>query len=142
MQKNKKTMLIGLLPRENDAYFSDACLKRWGDNPKYREAKKRLAEKTEREILRIKNENEALLKRIAERVADKPESRSVQNLIHVHFQIIDRLCELNYPMYRSISELSVSDPEFREYYETYGVGMASFVHQAMRMYCDIREGGE
>jgi len=117
------------------AEHEDETRRRWGHTDAYREASRRTAGYSEEDWMRIKAEDDALMKALAEqlRAGAPPDDPNVVELAEQHRRHIDRWY---YPCSRArhtgLAELYVADPRFAAAFDRHAEGLALFVAEAIR----------
>jgi len=126
-----REIFAGFDPAEHE----DEARRRWGGTNAYQEASRRTAGYSKEDWRRIKAEDEALMKALAEqlRAGAAPDDPKVLELAEQHRRHIDRWY---YPCSRArhtgLAELYVADPRFAAAFDRHAEGLALFVAEAIR----------
>jgi len=126
-----KRIFDGFDPAEHE----DEVRERWGETESYRESKRRTSRYSAQDWSRIKAEDEALLRELADKLeaGARPDEPEVLNLAERHRLHIDRWY---YPCSRvrhaALAELYVTDDRFTAAFDKHAEGLASFLTEAIR----------
>ncbi len=82
----------------------------------------------------LQQEGEAVNRGLASLMGREVQDVDVQALIGRHFTMMNQYYPVSAEMYRGLSQLYVSNDEFRAYYDKYAVGLADFLQPAMAYY--------
>lgn len=121
---------------DNGKKYEDEAKERWGDTDMYKESAKRVAKMSKEDMIKIQKDGDALMKEIVQNMNKGPGSTEIQKLIAKHYNGLRAFYEPNLKMYRGLADMYVSDPRFTAYYDKYAPGLAVFMQDAMRKYCD------
>ncbi len=92
-------------------------------------------------MAKIQKEGDELMKEIATTMQSgkTTQDKDTQKLIERHFNNLRYFYEPSLEMYRGLGEMYVSDPRFTEYFEKYAKGLAIFMRDAMKVYCESKK---
>lgn len=105
-----------------------------------KESEERTAAYTEQQWIAIQTEQSEIYAAIADLLSCAPGDEQVQTLINRHYQSINRYfytCTLD--VYAGLADLYVGDQRFKAFFEKVRPGLASFIREAMLVYCQ-RQG--
>jgi DNA-binding transcriptional MerR regulator len=138
-----RTMGIKLTPEERFEVFGDhdpdeyaaEVEERWGKTDQYRESQRRAASYTKADWERIKAEGQAAISRVVAAMdaglpADSPDA--MDGAEAHRRQISDAFYELSYPGHVGLAEMYIADPRFTATYEKIALGLAQYLHDAIR----------
>jgi DNA-binding transcriptional MerR regulator len=136
-----RTMGIKLTPEEKFEIFGegyqeyeDEAQERWGGTDVWEQSRRRTAELTKDDWIRIKAEQDAAGARLAAALAaglpaDSPEA---MDAAEQHRLLIDRyFYDLSRERHVGLGELYLADPRFTRTYEDLAPGLAQYVHDAI-----------
>ena len=107
-------------------------------DPQLVEASEKRARKMSKQAwTALKADGEEVNRALAEMIDQDPGHPEVQALIARHHATIEPFYHATAVMYRGLGSLYVEQPEFRAYYEKYGMGLPEFMQQAMGIYADL-----
>jgi hypothetical protein len=118
---------------DKQSYAAEAK-ERWGDTEAYKQSRERVKEMTKEEMDKIKQAGDELMKKIAAQINNDPAGKDVQALIGEHYNALRKFYEPSLEMYAGLADMYISDPRFTAYFEKYAVGLAKFMHEAMKYY--------
>ncbi len=118
--------------------YAEEAKRRWGHTDAYKQSTARVKKMGKAGLARIAKESDELMKEIAARAGEAPDSEAVQKLIKRHYDNLRNFYEPTLEMYRGLAEMYVADPRFTAYYEKYRHGLAEFMRQAMIAFCDAQ----
>lgn len=84
----------------------------------------------------IKQEGDAVTRRMAELSERDPGDAEVQQTVARHHAWIENFYPCSSEIYRGLGQLYVEHPEFRATYDRYRPGLSDFMQAAMNYYCD------
>jgi hypothetical protein len=116
--------------------YAKEAQQRWGHTDAYKESQKRVAKMTKDDWARIQAEGDTLCKELAASMGKDPASPEVQALVERHYNGLRAFFEPNLEMYRGLADMYVADPRFTAFYDKYAPGLATFLRDAMQVYCD------
>lgn len=139
MNSNQKTNNEEMYNAFNDAEikeYQDEVKQRWGNTEAYKQSMQRVGKMTKQEMEKLKADGKAFTQELANAM-DKPvEHPDVQALIQKHYEGVQFFYECSIEMYRNLGNMYVDDPRFTAYYDAFQPGLAMFVRDAIRYYCD------
>lgn len=119
--------------------YRQEAKQRWADTEAYRQSKEKMKKMSPADLERIKQEGEALTQEIAQSMPLGAASKAVQTLIARHYESLRQFYEPNPQMYRGLGQMYVDDPRFSAYYEKFAPGLATFLCDAINIFCDHLE---
>jgi DNA-binding transcriptional MerR regulator len=118
--------------------YEDETRERWGDTPQYAESQKKWASYSKEQRDAIKAEGRHLAERMVGQDPNAtPEDADVQAAIGEYYAYINKhfyTCEVDF--LQELADMWVQDPRFAINYERIREGGATFVHEAVRIFCD------
>jgi len=120
--------------KEVDAYTEEAK-QRWGKTEAYAQSQERTKNYTKDDYKRIHDEGITLTRKIANCMSSGSDSPEVQALIKLHYQSINQFYDCSLEMYLGLGEMYVADERFTSYYEKFADGLALFMKEAIKIYC-------
>lgn len=129
----------GESPMENP--YAAEAEQRWGHTEAYRQSQERVKRLTKEDWERIKNEGDALLRKLVSQMEAKadPASPQVQELIAQHYDGLRTFYEPNLELYAGLANMYVDDARFTAFYDKYASGLAAYLRDGMLAYCDARK---
>jgi DNA-binding transcriptional MerR regulator len=124
------SMFDGFSPEE----YADEARERWGDSEAYKESARRTKQYGKTEWEAIKREGDSVYRRFAElmREGAPPDDARVRGVVEAHRAHIDRWFYPCSPeMQKNLAGLYVGDPRFTANIDTYGAGLAQYIHAAI-----------
>lgn len=122
--------------KEIDAYAEEAK-QRWGNTEAYTQSQERTKNYSKDDYRRIHDEGITLTRKIAHAMSKGPDSPEVQALIKLHYQSINQFYDCSLEMYLGLGEMYVADERFTAYYEKFADGLALFMRDAIKEYCQV-----
>jgi DNA-binding transcriptional MerR regulator len=124
---------------EMDAYAAEAK-ERWGRTEAYKQSMERYKKMTKEDLAKIKADGDRWMKAFAALAGEAaPSDPRVQKMIAEHYESLRTWYEPNLAMYRGLGEMYVNDPRFTATYDKYRPGLATFMREAMFLWCDAEE---
>jgi len=101
-------------------------------------SKKRTAKWDKDEWDNVKNEGDAIHKSLAALIDQgfSPESGDVQEIIKLHYQMVERFYHPTREVYIGLTELYAQHPDFKKFFDVYHPKMIEYIGQAMRFYAE------
>ena len=117
----------------SDDYAAEAE-QRWGDTDAWRQSAQRTAAFTTQDWADVKAEGAAVMAAFAEAFdAGAPaDSDAACQAAEAHRSSIGRFYDCSYAMQCALAEMYLADPRFTATYEAQRVGMAQYVHDAIK----------
>lgn len=111
---------------------------RWGDEAA--ESRRRAASWDDATAARVRDEGEAVHRRLAEalRAGRAPDDPAVQDLVARHHAWVSRFWTPDAPAYTGLGRLYVDDERFTATLDAHEPGLAAFLCAAMAVYADTR----
>ncbi|MEW8977794.1 MAG: MerR family transcriptional regulator [Symbiobacterium sp.] len=131
-----KALFDGFDPTE----YEEEARQRWG-GPEFEESLKRTRRYTRADWQRISAESSEIYGNIARLMDRDPGDEEVQQWVarwHEHINKWYYTCSLE--VFRGLGEMYVEDERFTKNIDKTKPGLARFLRDAMRVYCDRREG--
>lgn len=102
------------------------------------ESKRRIKKMSKNEWANVKAEMEEINKELAQALNSgfSFDSKEVQNLVSRHYKWVNNFYTPTKEVYRGLGDLYVTNPEFKESYEKYGMGLAAFLSSAIKKYSE------
>jgi len=116
--------------------YEEEVQKKWGDTQAYKQSQERVAKMSPEEWANIAQEADELMKQIVANKSKGADSSEIQSLIKKHYENLKNFYEPNLEMYQGLAEMYVSDNRFGEYFDKYEKGLASFMKEAMLIFCE------
>jgi DNA-binding transcriptional MerR regulator len=119
----------------NPAQHEDEARERWGQTEAYKESMRRTKRYTKEDWSRIKSENDALMKALAQMLGSgrRPDEDEVAALAERHRQHIDRwYYPCPHAVHAALADMYVADPRFQATFEKYREGLAQYLAEAIR----------
>ena len=120
-----------------EARFEAEARERWSSSPAWKESQRRAASWSAEDKARIKTEMDAIFKRLAGCQAGSAGDPETQAAVRAYHEYIDRQfysCPVS--MFLGLSDLWVEDERFAATWESFGPGLANFLHEAVRIYVE------
>jgi DNA-binding transcriptional MerR regulator len=99
------------------------------------ESHRRVSKMSKAQWKAIREEGDAVTRRMAELMEHAPGDEEVQQTIARHHAWIEQFYPASAEVYRGLGQLYVEHPEFRAFYDGYRTGLAAFMQAAMDCYC-------
>jgi len=127
-------MYKGFSKEQAEAWQQEAA-ERWGTETIADANKKAMAmNKGEWEALQQKGED--INKELAMAMELPAADPKVQKLIKQHYEMIGKYFDLNPKVYGCLGDMYVSDERFTAYYDKYRKGLATFLRDAIHVFCE------
>lgn len=123
---------------EVDQYAAEAK-QRWGNTEAYKQSQERVKKMGKEGMQKVKEAGEQLCRELADSMNLSPADEKVQALVQRHFDGLRAFYEPSLEMYRNLGEMYVDDTRFTAYYDKFAPGLAVFLRDAIRVYCDARK---
>lgn len=136
-QDEMKELFDGFDPTE----YEDEARQRWGGSREFQESIARTRRYPKADWLKIQNEAGEIYSAIASLMDRDPGDAEVQEWVgrwHEHISKWYYDCSLE--IFRGLGEMYVQDERFTKNIDKTKPGLAAFLSEAMRIYCDRREG--
>ncbi len=133
-EMDRTEMFEGLEEFDHEQY-QDEAERRWGHSDEYKESMRRTRRYGKADWVRIKEEGETVVARLADLLAEGAQAagRTAMDLAEEHRCHIDRwFYPCSHGMHRNLAEMYTADPRFEEYFEKRARGLAAFVQDAIR----------
>jgi len=114
--------------------YAEEVEERWGDTDAYRESQRRTSSYTKEDWLRVKTEQEAAGRALAEAMqgGHAPDSDVAMDAAEQSRLVIDRnFYPCSHQMHVNLGEMYVADPRFTKTYEDMAPGLARYVRDAI-----------
>jgi len=121
--------------------YEDEARQRWGGTREFEESMERTRRYTKADWQRIRAEAGEIYGNIARLMDRNPGDAEVQEWVgrwHEHINKWYYACSLK--VFRGLGEMYVQDERFTKNIDKTRPGLAAFLRDAMRIYCDRREG--
>jgi len=124
------------------AGYQDEVRQKWGDTNAYKQSMARVSKMTKKDMDALKARGKEFERRLATVMAsgvavDSPE---MQKMVAEHYKGIGVFYDCSIEMYRNLGEMYIQDPRFTKHYETVRPGLAVYLRDAIRVFCDMKEG--
>ncbi|RWZ52389.1 MerR family transcriptional regulator [Halobacillus fulvus] len=122
---------------EHRQKYEEEVKERWGETDAYKESLKKTSRYSEEDWEAIHKEASAVDSKLADLMDKGPDDPEVQRLIDQKRQhITDYYYTCTPEIFRGLADLYVDDPCFTKNIEKVKRGYASFLREAMHIYCD------
>lgn len=128
--------LFGSFSRKQMDAYKEEAKKRWGHTDAYKQSAERAKHWTKEDYARIEKEGKEITEKLAKLTDRGIEDPDVQRLIARHYAYIDQFYDVPVSMYRNLGDMYVADTRFTAYYDKFRPGLAAFVRDAIRYFCD------
>lgn len=120
--------------------YQDEVRERWGDTEAYAQSMARVKKMTKKEMDELKAKGKEFNQKLAVAMAsgvgvDSPE---MQAMVAEHYKGIQFFYDCPIEMYRNLGEMYVQDPRFTKTYDTVRPGLAVYLRDAIRVFCDTK----
>ncbi len=135
------TEMFEVFGESDPTRYADEVEQQWGTSAAYLESRRRTAEYTKDDWLRLKAEQEQIQARfVAVRSAGQPASSvEAMEVAEEHRQSVNRwFYDCDYPMHRGLGELYVTDPRFTATFDRVTPGLARYIRDAIHANADRR----
>ena len=138
--KNKNHMMTdkeiyeGFKPEEVEPMKKEVA-ERWGED-KLMESESRIRSMGKDKWEKLKQEGGEIYKHLASLMFLPPSDQRVQKVIQKHKEHIGNFYEVKEEIYRGLGNLYVEDERFKAFYEKIEPGLAEFIREAIKVYCD------
>jgi DNA-binding transcriptional MerR regulator len=118
--------------------YKDEVEKRWGNSEAYRQSIERVGKMSKTKLALVKAEGEEITESIAKLMKKKfsYDNSEVQKQVDRFYKHLHHFYDPNYPMFKGLGQMYVSDPRFTKVYEKKAKGLAQFMSDAMGLYAD------
>ncbi len=126
----------------DESQYEDEVKERWGDTPQYAESQRKWGSYSKEQKEAIKAEGGQITVRMVGTAASKPDNPDVQAAVGDYYAYLNKnfySCDVGF--LRSLADMWVQDPRFAVNYEQIREGGATFVREAVHVYCDRQGGG-
>jgi len=125
----------------DESQYEQEARQRWGETPAYAESKKRWASYTQAEKEAIQAEGGCLtLRMVGSSAAARPDDADVQTAVGEYYAYINKYfytCDVQF--LRKLADMWVEDARFAVNYERIREGGASFLKEAVKIFCDLNQ---
>jgi DNA-binding transcriptional MerR regulator len=121
----------------DQAALEEEARQRWGDTSAWAESQKKWKSYSDADKAEMERDNKAILEGLVAHLNREPNDPAVQAVIAQHHGSINRwffTCPKD--VYRQIGDGYVDDPRFTAFWDSVKPGLAVFVRDAIRVYCD------
>ncbi|MFC4778829.1 MerR family transcriptional regulator [Paenibacillus sp. GCM10023252] len=126
---------------EHQQKYEQETKEKYGNTDAYKESARRTAGYKEEDWKRIHDRNEELYRQLIAAMPKGPEDEEVQQIVGAMRQhITDNFYECSTEIWRGLGEMYVADPRFTANIDKVQEGLASFLRDAIVIYCDRLEG--
>lgn len=124
----------------NDSYAQEAKEK-YGHTDAWKESQARTSRYTGQDWAEIMAKGDAIYKKLAAIMDRSPDDPAVQDAVgEIRQHITDSFYTCTVDIFRGLGELFVADGRFTANIDKYGEGLAVFLRDAIKVYCDRQEG--
>jgi len=117
--------------------YEQEARERWGGTPQFEESQRRTRGYTKADWDRIRDESGRIMEGLVAVMDRGPADPQVQQWIGRHHrQINERFYACSPEVYRGLADLYVDEPRFTAFFDEYRPGLARFMRDAMKVYCD------
>ena len=122
------------------AAYEEEARQRWGGSPEFEESQRRVKRYTKADWDAIQQEGTQIMEGLVAAMDRGPADPEAQQWVtRHHAQINERFYACSAEVYRGLGEMYVQEPRFTAFYEKYKTGLAHFLRDAIRVYCDRLE---
>lgn len=140
IEMSKKDMFTGFDMSEIERHkekYAEETKQRYGDTDAYKESQKRTAKYTKEDWSRIMGRQEEIYKGLAELIDKDPADPQVQELVaQARQHITDSFYSCTPEIFAGLGEMYVNDERFTANIDKYKAGLAVFLRDAIRVYCN------
>lgn len=125
--------------------YAAEAKKRWGGTPAHTQSMDRLRRMTNEDIAAVKKETQDIANVFAEHMHLPADDKIVQSLVDRHHASIEVWYDCTPVMYRDLADMYVQDERFASFYNKTAPGLATFIKDAIHVWCDThgqKNGGE
>lgn len=117
--------------------YKEEVEQRWGDTDAYRESQKKTASYGKSDWETINRESGEIFKKFAARMEQNPADPAVQALVKEWQDFITaRLYTCKKEILQGLGLMYTADERFTKNIDQYGEGLAAFIGEAIRIYCE------
>jgi MerR family transcriptional regulator, multidrug-efflux activator len=117
---------------EHQRKYSEEAKQKYG-----KEIVEKTEEKTKEDWVNIQHKTDAIYKKILERIDQGPADPMVQQEVGKWRQLItDHYYDCTLEIFRGLGDMYVADERFTAFYNKYDERLATFLRDAMHIYCD------
>lgn len=143
IEMSKKEMFDVFDMAEIEKYkekYAEEVKQKYGSSDAYKESSKKTSKYTKEDWARIQAKGKEIDKRIAEGMDKGPSDNNVQDAIAEKRQYItDNFYNCTIEIFRGLGDLYIQDQRFTENIDKQKVGLAKFMREAMKIYCDSKQ---
>ena len=122
----------------DETQYEEEVKQRWGNTPQYAESQRKWGSYSEEQKQALKEKMGEITRRMVGTDPDlSPDDPEVQQAVKDYFEFLNQTfytCDLEF--YRNLSSMWVEDPRFAVNYERIREGGATFVRDAVHIFCD------
>jgi MerR family transcriptional regulator, thiopeptide resistance regulator len=138
--KKGKPMDTKMFDGFDAAQYEEEARQRWGHTDAWKQSQDRWKKLTKQDLADIQQEGKSVIDGLVALSDESPADPRVQALVARHHrQINDRFYTCPVEILRQLGEAYVDDPRFAAFYDQFQTGLATFLRDAIRVYCDARE---
>lgn len=120
--------------------YQQEVKERWGNSEAYQQSMARVSKMTRAEMDKLKEDGKKFTQKLADSMDKDIASDEVQALVKEHYNGIRFFYDCPLGMYRNLGRMYIADRRFAAYYERFRPGLASFLKEAIEVFCDKKEG--
>ncbi len=121
---------------EETKHYAAEAKQRWGNTDAYKQSQARVSKMTKAQMAKLKEDGVKHTQAIAEAMDLGVDSPEVQALIKKSHEGVNFFYDCSLEMFRNLGQMYVDDPRFTAYYEKFRPGLAMFMRDAIKLYCD------
>ncbi len=122
---------------EHQKQYEAETKEKYGDSDAYKESARRTKNYTEDDWRRMHEQNEVIYGNLVAAMPKGPASDEAQVAIAAHHQsITDNFYNCTVEIYRGLADMYIADPRFTANIDKSQEGLAAFMSEAMKIYCD------
>lgn len=117
--------------------YAEETKQKYGESDAYKESQAKTQNYTKEDWERIVGESDNIYRTLAANMDKKPDDPIIQEQVEKYRKHISKYfynCTLE--IYRGLGEMYVSDSRFTKNIDKYGIGLSSFLREAINIYCD------
>lgn len=117
--------------------YEEEARAKYGESEAYKESEKRTSQYSKEQWEGVAEKGNELFQKIAERMEFGPSDSAVQQMIGAYRQFItDSFYTCTLEIFQGLGELYISDERFTANIDRVKPGLARFLNEAIRIYCD------
>lgn len=123
----------GFTKEQKEAYRNEA-VERWGEE-KIKEVENRIKSLGESGWEDTQKKGEEINQLLGDLMDLEPSDKKVQETIALHHKYMNTFYEVTAERYEGLGKMYTEDERFTAFYDKYNEGLASFLYEAIKVYC-------